>query len=495
MKQSQLIAKNMTVIVLSEMIGFGLHLAVIVLVARYLGTEGFGQYSFILAFVWVFQLIADSGLSNIMVRDISIKKETLAHQLGVTKSLIWILSLFVFALIALTANALSLETTVRHAIYIMGLAVIATVHAVGYSSIFRAMEEMEYSAVGFVMHKVLLLALTIIAVKAQLGMIAIITANLICNLILWFFYYVIVRIKYHKPRMIIDLPAWRYFILEAIPIGMASILRRVSLQVDILILTAIATTVSVGLFSAPYKIIQSMTLVPQTLTIALFPHFSRLAKRSYRELFEAYEKNLKLLYLLSIPVVVVLAILARDVIHLIFGPKFTDAGIALQILSVSIIFLFQTSQFVYLFSALGKQRLFTVCSFAAFGVNIVLDFLLIPEFDFLGACMGTLAAEVSLFGIGVYFIKATDKNISFLRASWKSVVSGLLMAMVLYPFGEGSLARVMFGVLLSLLVYFLSIALLRPFSASEISALKESLLFLRRKSPPLASVQGSEAKP
>jgi O-antigen/teichoic acid export membrane protein len=494
MKQSQLIAKNMTVILVSEMIGFGLQLAVTVLVARHLGAEGFGKYSFILAFVWVFQLIADSGLSNIMVREISVRKETLEYQLGVTKSLIWMLSLVVFALIALTANIFSLDTTVKNAVYIMGLAVIATVHAVGYSSIFRAMEEMEYNAIGFVAHKVLLLTLTISVIMYGYGIIAIITVNLICNVALWCFYYMVVRLRYHRPKMIIDISAWRYLIVEAIPIGIASILRKISLQVDILILTALATTASVGLFSAPYKIIQALTLLPQTLTIALFPLFSRLAKRSYRELFAAYEKNLKFIYLLSIPVVVVLTILARSIMAVVFGPAFIPASIALQLLSVSIIFLFQTSQFVYLFSALGKQRLFTVTSFVALAVNVILDFLLIPKFDFMGACMGTLAAEVSLFCVGVCFIKAVDKNTSFLRASWKAAVSGCFMATVLYPFRDSSLSLALLGIVLSLLVYLLSLFILRFFSSSELSKIIESFLFLKKKSSSLESVQGSEAK-
>jgi O-antigen/teichoic acid export membrane protein len=494
MRQSQLIAKNMTVIVLSEIIGFGLHLAVMVLIARYLGAQGFGDYSFILAFVWVFQLIADCGLSNIMVREISVKKEGLEYQLGVTKSLIWVQSLVVFVLIALTANLLNLENTVRISIYIMGLATLAMVHAVGYSSIFRAMEEMEYNAVGFVSHKALLLVLTIIVIHFKCGLIEITSANLLCNVYLWMLYYVIVRYKYYYPKMLCDIQAWRYLIREAIPVGIANVLRGVSLQVGILILTALATTASVGLFSAPYKITQSLSILPQTLTIALFPYFSRLAKSSQRELFDAYEKNLKFMYLLSVPLVIVFAILGRTVMDVIFGDKFADAYVALQILSLSIVFLFQTSQFVYLFSSVGRQRLFTICSIAGLAVNIVVDVLLIPKFDFLGACVGTLVAEMSIFGIGVYFIKTMDRNISFIRASWKSLVSGVLMAIVLYQFRRFSLTGVICGVLLSSLVYALTVVILRTFSSGEISSLKESIFFLKKKSCTLPPVQSGELK-
>jgi O-antigen/teichoic acid export membrane protein len=485
MRQSQRIAKNMTLIVLSEIVGFGLHLAVMVLIARYLGAQGFGHYSFILAFVWVFQLIGDFGLSNIMVREISVDRETLESQLAVTKSLIWLQSLVVFILIVLTINFINLENTVRVSFYIMGLATLAMVHAVGYSSIFRAMEEMEYNAIGFVSHKALLLIMTLIVIYFRCELIGITAVNCVCNMFLWVLYYLIVRYRYAYPKLGYDFKAWRYLITESIPIGIANVLRGLSLQVGILILTALAATASVGLFSAPYKITQSLSILPQTLTIALFPYFSRLARFSRRELFDAYEKNLKFMYLLSIPLVIVFAIHSKTIIDLIFGHKFASAHIALQLLSFSIVFLFQTSQFAYLFSSIGKQRLFTICSISGLAVNIILDLLLIPRLDFIGACIGALIAEVVTFGMGVYFIKTVDKNISFIRASWKPLVSGVLMASVLYLFRHSSLTGVILGVVLGSLVYILSVGVLRTFSSKEISLFKESFLFLGRKSSAL----------
>lgn len=43
-------------------IGALIYFAIVVLIARYLGTEGFGYFSFILAFAGVFQLLADLGV-------------------------------------------------------------------------------------------------------------------------------------------------------------------------------------------------------------------------------------------------------------------------------------------------------------------------------------------------------------------------------------------------------------------------------------------------
>jgi O-antigen/teichoic acid export membrane protein len=482
----------MTVIVLSELVGFGLHLIVTVLIARHLGTHGFGNYSFILAFVWIFQLIGDCGLSNIMVREMSVRKETLKYQLGLTKSLIWVQSLAVFTSIVLAAAFLNLETPVKNSICIMGLASLALLHAIGYSSVFRAMEEMEYNAIGFVSHKALLILLTVVVIQFNGGLVEITAVNVLCNAYLWVLYYLIVKHKYYYPRVIYDFNTWRHLIYESIPIGISNLLRGVSLQVGILMLTALATASSVGLFSAPFKVTQSLSLLPQTLAIVLFPYFSRLAKSSQRDLFDAYERNLKFVYLLSIPLVIVFVILDEAIIDLLFGDKFKDASIAFQILSFNIVFLFQTSQFVYVFSSLGKQRLFTMCSIIGLLVNIGVDILLIPRYDFIGACIGTLSAEMSICGIGIFFIKTMDRSISFIRASWKPLVSGVLMASVLFPFRHSSLMWAFCGVVLSSVAYVLAIGFLRTFSWVELSSLRDALNFLRKKCSSIPSSQSGE---
>lgn len=491
MKQSQRIARNITLLLSSQLVGFVINSAVTILIARYLGSTGFGHYSFIIAFVGLFQLVAESGLGNIMIREIAVDKENLQSLLGVTKSLVWILSIIVFALIFVTINIINPEHSVKNATYIMGAAVLAGVHAMGYNSIFRAMEELEFNAMGFVLHKVILLSLTIPVITFRLGLVEIALSYLVSNVSLWFFYFIIVSYRYHRPKMTVNIKQWWYLISEAVPIGIASVLRKISWQVDILILSAIGTATSVGLFSAPYKIINAINMLALTLAIPLFPFFSRLARTSIRELFQAYERILKFLFIVSIPLTVILLTLSYSIVFLVYGNKFINSYIALRILSFTLIFLFPTAQFIYIFSAIGKQRLFTISSIASLAINVILDLVLIPRFDFIGACIGTLFAELSLFGTSIYFVKTLDKNISFVRASWKPVVSGIFMWAVLDQFKQTSVYWMVSGVLASLLCYIVSNIILKTLSKSDLNTIKESMRFMRKI--PSTSV-GNEVK-
>ena len=158
--------------------------------------------------------------------------------------------------------------------------------------------------------------------------------------------------------MVFDLKAWWHFVSEAIPIGISAVIRKVSWQVDILILVAIGSATSVGLFSAPYRIVQSIHMLSQSLSIPFFPHFSRLAKSSCQELLKMFQKSLKFMYLVSVPFVVILFTLSRSIVFIVFGPEFGDSYIALKIMSFVVFFLFLQLNFhIYLLLSVNRGYL------------------------------------------------------------------------------------------------------------------------------------------
>jgi O-antigen/teichoic acid export membrane protein len=480
MKPVHRVFKNISAMLVAEALGFPLNFVLTLLLARYLGVEGFGNYSFVMAFVLVFQLIADAGLSNILIREIAVNREQLPYQLGVTKSLIWVFSLFTFLLIVLAVPFVRPEPSVRTALYIMGLAVLATVHAVGYTSVFRALEEMEYNAIGFVLHKVVLLLLVLAVIWLKRGLPMIAAAYLLANLFLWFFYYRIVRARYPKAQRVLDWRAWVFLLREAVPVGVAIVLRRVSWQVDILVLTAIGTARSVGLFSAPYKILQALNVLPQTISLPLFPIYARLAKESSDELFAAYERTLRLLVAGSVPFALLLAVFSPSIVFVLFGSSFQESHAALEILSLTLLFLFPTSQFIYLFSALGKQHFYTSASLVGLAANVALDFLLIPKLDFVGAALATLLAEMLLFATGIVYVKRLHRGVSLVRALGRPLAAGLVMLAVILPFRSLSSYLHVPAACLGILIYVLTAFAFGAVSRGELRFLRGSLPFFRK---------------
>ena len=76
------IAKNTTVLFLSQIISYALGIFLSLYIARYLGANGYGILSFALAFSGIFSILADLGLSTLTVREVSRDKSLATKYLG-----------------------------------------------------------------------------------------------------------------------------------------------------------------------------------------------------------------------------------------------------------------------------------------------------------------------------------------------------------------------------------------------------------------------------
>ena len=82
MRTVRKIAKN-TGGVIAGNVAFGfISLFVIVYLARYLGTEGFGKYSFVFVYLAFFNIITDLGLQQILVREMAREPSTTPKLIG-----------------------------------------------------------------------------------------------------------------------------------------------------------------------------------------------------------------------------------------------------------------------------------------------------------------------------------------------------------------------------------------------------------------------------
>jgi O-antigen/teichoic acid export membrane protein len=482
MTQAKTIAKNVSSNLVSKVIGEGLNVFIVIFIARYLGITGFGNYSFVMAFVFAFRIIADSGISNILVREISTHKEEAGKYFGAARSLLWVLSALTVGLIAVVITIINPSRAVVISTYIMGLTVVSTFLAIGYGSVCMAFEEMEFNAYGFVLHKIVLFLFTYLSIRQDYGLQGIFASYLLSSLSLWIYYYSVVRWRYFKPRSYFDKSKWWFFIKEAFPLGVATILRNFTWQVDILILSALATAMAVGIFSAPYKIIAAMNQFTITLALALFPVFSRLAKKSMDDLFINFSASLKYMFLISIPLVTFTFVLSDRIIQIAFGAKFLPSVQALQILSFVGFFLFPSSLYMYFFTAIGKQRLYTICAGACLGLNVIVDFILVPRFTYIGACIGTLLSEFIMFYVGYFSLLKLGWKVKIFHLLWKPLFISAIIGGFLYSIRGFSIPVLGFFIVVSLLFYIAGVYLLKVFSPYELSVITDVVMFWRKTS-------------
>lgn len=472
---SQRVLKNTVFRVSGYAIGAGLFFAATVLIARYLGAEGFGHFAFVMALVGIFQLVADMGVRNILIRDIARDREHFRRYLVVARTLLWGLSVISLGCIVALANLLQLTDEVRQATYIAGLAVVAIFQGLGYSAVLRAFEEMEWDILGFGLHKVVLIVLVWSVTHTTFGLRGVCTVILLANLCQWGYFWGLVGIRHGWARPRLDIAAAWALLAEAFPLGMAESLRRLTRHIDRLLLTALGTPMAVGLFSAAYKFLEAVMSFTVHLTLPLFPVFVRFGHVSPDRLAEAYERSLKFLYVMGVPLAVLLFVLSEHIVVLFFGPGYREAAVTLRILAPAVVLLLPTALYSYVFTALGRQRLYLGCIAIALAVNTLFDLLLIPLYGHAGAAVGTLMAEAALFLSGLLMLRRFGSSLTSVRLLWRPLLAGLALWLCCWLVQDRGFISVVGGSASGLVAYAGVLFLLQTFTPQERALLRDAM--------------------
>lgn len=377
---------------------------IFVLIARYLPVQRFGEFVYVLTLASIFQLFTDGGIVNVTIRDLARSPDERARLFGSTRSLVWILTLLMAGVVLLGTHLWNPDPAVRVTAWAMGAASLMALHGLLYAAVVRAYEDMGMVALAGFLHKVVLLGLVVGAIAADTGIEGVAIAHVGANLLQWAFFGILVRQRYVRAPMRVDVAHWKYLIGAAVPLGVGQVLRRMTTHLGTFLLAGLAGVVAVGLYNSAYRVVQMIEIGSVAATSVLFPVFSRLAKSDPELLRRLYGDSLRIMLVLSAAVGGVLVAFGSHLVLVIFGPSYAAAGPVLQVLGGALFFLMPSAVMHALFSAIDRQTLFMKLAIVGILVNATLGVLLIPEHGSLGAAIGTLATEILLFVTGAWFL-------------------------------------------------------------------------------------------
>jgi len=479
MKQSQRIVKNAVVGVAAGVIGGLVYLATTIAIARNhnVSLVEFGKYQWVLAFAMIAQLVADSGLPRMMIREIAKDPECVGKITGAAAGLIWAISLVICVVVGVIALFLPFGNDMKIAVMLMTLATLGTFHAAGYSAVLRAFEDNELNYLGFILQKILFLALILVMLHFRTGLVGFVVAHLISNLFMWTFYHVLVSKFYTKVKLKVDLPLWKELFFSAVPMGGGVMLRQLAMQIDIFVLGLMTNMQTVGLFGGPYRLSWSLRTIPQTLSLPLYPLYSRTAHFSPSRFGDVYRQSLKFFCLLSIPFAAFFITWSKQLLTLALGARFLPALPAMQLLGLGLIPFFISTLFQYLFAALDAQKGFFVTTMIGSVLRVTLLVALIPHYNYVGPAIAFVCAETLTVALWIFQMHKLGYPAHLGNVLWRPLAAGAAMAGVLYLCAESSLIWQLAGAGLSVLSYGAVLLALRTFSSEEISQAREGIAF------------------
>ena len=458
-RQALVVAKNSVVPMFLSLFNKGIDFAFAMLRLRVLAPAGEGSYVFAITFYGFFEILVRFGLGTLLTRDVAQDKERANRYLTnviVLRIILWLVALPVMA--ALAWGFLRWGDMTRaeaQAIALFGIALFFASIADAFSAEFNAFEKMEYPAgiaSAIVVMKVAIGALVLLLGGGFVGLAAV---ALLMNIIQTAWLYQLLRQTLFQPHFELKWPLQKQMLNVSAPLMINHLLATIFFRIDIWILKPLAGVVQVGLYSAAYKYLDGLNVIPAFFTLAIFPLMSRHAHDPAGNLSRTYHLALRLLIGIAFPIVVFVLFAADPLISILGGSRYLPgSAIALRLLILSILVGFVNSVTQYVLIAIDQQRFLTKAFVIGVTVNIALNLLFIPKYGYLAASVITIISEIALFIPFYYAVRKHIAPVPWWRILWRPLVAALAMAatvVVIRPFS------LMLALLTSFVVYLLTL--------------------------------------
>jgi len=384
--------------VLASAIGF----VTFIVVARALGPSIYGDITAANVYLYIPTVLAEVGLSMVVVREISADASTTEDVMGGSLPLRFVIGVATVTIAVGAAFLLPFNHRTTLAIVVGAPGALFTILTLSVQPVLQARLKMQWAVAATLSGRLVTLGLTVLAVTVDLSYLAIVAATVIGLGVTFILSVAFVR-RLIEIRLRLDFSLWRRLIgpalFLAVAVGCASLITRV----DTILISLLKPSRDVGLYGAAYKFVDVSTLFASAVGISLFPVFSRLLAVDPQRARALLQKSLDVM-LAAAPAIVVPAIaLAPQIIEYSAGEKFDGAVPVLQLLAPSLLAVFLQAPLIRFQIAAGAYRLLAGIFLAMLAVNIGLNLLLIPQYGIKAAAIVNVSTEVLGFLLQLVF--------------------------------------------------------------------------------------------
>ena len=449
--------------------------------ARYLGVSNYGIIGFAISFTGISGVIIELGIGFNMVRTIATDNSSAPKYLGNAIPLKGLLSVILFTisliiLILTQSDELTITITL-----LFTIETIIKSYTGLFNSAFQGFEELKYQGIGNTILNIILLIFIILTIYTDLGIFGISISYILANIIALIYEYYVLRKHITKPHYEFDKSYCKEILLVSLPFAITGLLYTIYYSIDMVMLTQIVGNYATGIYNATYKLISVLTLFYGIYSAVIFPVMSKFFKKDTKMLIISYEKSIKYLMLIMIPIAISTMFYSLDIIQLIYGHEYDAASSVLSILIWTVCLLFISGagntllNAVHntLLNAVHKEKTVTKIYAIAAVFNIVLNFFMIPYLSYNGAAITTVLSDVLIVAIQSYVIYKLGHrpNKKLYYDLIKIIVGSVILGIALYFLNLNMWVALPVGII----IYFATVYLLRVFDDDDKYVIKEIL--------------------
>ncbi|WP_100753533.1 flippase [Vibrio salilacus] len=366
-------------------------------VARYLGPEQFGMFAYAQSFVALFMAFATLGLDGIVVRELVKYKNRHDDIIGTTFLLKLIGAMVVFCILAIAIKFTTNDDYTNTLVFIIASATIF--HSFNVIDFyFQSKVLSKYVVYANVLSLMLASGVKVFLILNEAPLVSfawvvLFESAVLAIGLLYFF------IAVHCNKDISLLSGFKFnknmafsLLRESWPLILASIASMINMRIDQVMLSNMAGYEVVGNYAAAVRIAEIWLILPVLIGKSVFPAIISAKSQSLDLYRTRIFSSIKYMSYFAIPFVLIVSSFSSNIIHLLYGSQFSNAGHYLSLYiwtGLPYVVLFSLGQ-VVLAESLTKWSLYI--TIVTVVINVTFNYLLIPIYGGVGAIVVTLLA-------------------------------------------------------------------------------------------------------
>ncbi len=365
-------------------------------VVRQLGEVDFGSYSVALAWAGLFGFLGDLGITQYMTRETARVPERAAELFWDVAALRLLLSVLTAVITIGGAISRSFSFDVVLAIALLTATYFFQALLAPLSAVIVGNERLDIASFLGLIGQIIYMGLGFVFLSQEKGFVWLVIASLVMTPIGLVLSLLALRwSRMTIPRFHITPGTWRALLVAGLPFALTQLALTFNFKIDTILLEAFWPVSVVGWYNIAYSLSRTMLIFFSGFIVALPLSMSREHEQNPDAIQPWYERSIRLIAFVGLPMAVGGTLLADPIMLLIYGVNYLPSAPVFAVLMWDVPLLMYTALCGNLMGAMKLERQ-SMRIYVAIGLsNLLLNLLFIPSFGIVAASLTTVGAELT----------------------------------------------------------------------------------------------------
>jgi O-antigen/teichoic acid export membrane protein len=440
--------------------------------ARVLGAEGTGIYSYTFSITTYFILFGSLGVALYGQREIAYAQDNPKER---KRKFLEIVSFrFITIAIAIIVFVFAFVRQGELAVYYKILLLELIAGAFDISWFFQGLEEFKKTVTRNILVRLVSVTCIFIFVKERADLEKYIfiysLADLVGNLSLWLY----------LPKYLKGIKVEKLYITQNIPQILLLFIPQVSNQLyKILDTTMLGTIIKdkaeTGYYEQSQKVIRLLLTLVTSLGVVMLPRMANtFAKGEKKQIKEYMIRSLKFTSLLAFPMMFGVATVAKEFVPIFFGDGYEKVVLLIRVMCPIIILMgFANIIGTQYLVPVKRNKEYTISILVGLIANFFMNYFMIHAWQSLGASIATVLSQLLIDIVQLYMVRDVLSAKEVIKTSYKFLIAGLVMVICcqLVGFLSTGIINVASQVAVGVIVYVGMLFLLKESYVTEFATL------------------------